>query len=213
MNRIVIDRPPRRPGRRHARTATPAARGKAVMKTIAQTAFAIVALFGLAACGGGGGGGGGGGSTDWRQGFVGGWSLVWDRRDFAWNDRRETVGGFSVSFPLSRSYTWSGDAWGAIAGDAAPEEGRGHIAIGVGETRMFFGFEFLNSRLNPPLGQRITREASTSWDDSAGSGEFHNALPLGTDDEIVPYTAYGVQIYDNARGQQVQAAYQFSLDD
>ena len=194
------------------------------MKAIAQAAVAVTALFGLAACGGGGNGNGGGGAIYWQHDVepAYGATLVWNGRNFAWGDS---------PFPRTPDHVertdfaellhFTSPAFGAVAGNIRPTWGKVDIFL-RGRTMTFhFGFvtplpvvcpdEYPSCGEPPDLDHvsaPIRRIDDWAWDDSAGSGEFlATILDVFSGKREGLDAVTGVEIYDNASGQQVHVAY------
>ena len=199
-----------------ARNGRARRRGKeGAMKSIAQAAVAVMALFGLAACGGGGNGNGG--AIHWRHDVEGayGAALAWDGRKFAWGDS---------PFPRTPDHVertdfaevlhFTGPALGAVAGNILPTRGKVDIFLRGLTMTFHFGFvtplpvvcpdEYPSCESISDLDHvsaPIRHVDDWAWDDSAGSGEFLEMHREGLD------AVTGIEIYSNASGQQVHAAY------
>ena len=186
------------------------------MKSIAQAAFAVIAPFGLAACDGGGNGVGGG-AIHWQHDVEGayGAALVWDGRNFTLGDSPfPRTPGHVERADLAELLHFTGPALGAVVGNARPTWGG--VDVFLHEGAMTFRFVFVTplpvvcpdeypSCGDPPdldhVSAPIRHIADWAWDDSAGSGEFLAMHREGLD------AVTGVEIYDNASGQQVHVAY------
>ena len=108
--------------------------------------------------------------------------------------------------------TFSGVAWGAIAGDRTPTDGDVDIILEIGglipeinnarSRWLFFDFDFPGTRLDGNFANDIS---VLGWDWETGSliGAPNNA-PIGI---------YGVEGYDNSAGVAVEAAYLANVDD
>lgn len=191
------------------------------MKSIAQAAFAVIAPFGFAACGGGGNGGGG--AIHWQHDVEGayGAALVWDGRNFTLGDSPfPRTPGHVERADFAELLHFTGPALGAVVGNARPTWGGVDIFL-HGRTMTFrFGFvtplpvvcpDEYPCETQPDLGRvsaPIRRIDDWAWDDSAGSGEFLATIRdvfSGKREGLDAVT--GVEIYDNASGQQVHVAY------
>lgn len=191
------------------------------MKAIAQAAFAVIAPFGLAACGGDGNGDGAG-AVHWQHDVEGeyGAALVWDGRNFARGDSPfPRTPGHVERTDFAELLRFTGPAIGAVVGNARPTWGG--VDIFFHGREMTFHFGFAAPRLAPcdeyPCETRpdldhvsapIRHIDDWAWDDPAGTGEFLAMIRdafSGKRDGLDAVT--GVEIYDNASGQQVYVAY------